>query len=147
MSPLPYQADTTGKIALVNPSTTTVPVLSKWKKACVAMTIGAVVLVAGNSWKEGSTLDSAAAVSVSHLTLGDAMCKFEHEETKDQCICIFDKCGDLILKWESTTPFQQCMECMSHGIIGCTEYMCFFERAMGDGTLRQCFGDHHCISP
>merc|ERR1712238_303611 len=116
MSPLPYQADTTEKIALVNP-TTTVPVSSMWKKAGVAMTIG-TLFVAGNSWKKGPTSDSAAAaVSVSHLTFGDNLGRDDCDlvpvgDSKDQCTCIINgkKCRDSILMWGHTEAAQTCME-------------------------------------
>ena len=145
MSPLPYQADSTEKIAFVHPSTTTVPVSSMLKKAGVALTIGSVVFVAGNAWKEGPTSDSTAAVSVSHLTFGEPVfspCDDLSGKSKEQCTCIFDKCGDIILDGQYNPTFRNCIV----GGNGCTEYECFFGCAMGYDSARGCLLHYNCLS-
>mmetsp|Transcript_22235 Transcript_22235/g.25742 ORF Transcript_22235/g.25742 Transcript_22235/m.25742 type:complete len:164 (+) Transcript_22235:135-626(+) len=155
MSPLPYQADTTEKISLVNPSTT-VPVSSMGKKASVAMIIG-TLFVAGNSWKKGPTSDSAAAaVSFSHLTFGDSNLVFgvSHDEcdllpagdSKVQCTCIYngmegESCNDAILDWAYTQGQGSCME--SYLACDAEDFPCYFGFLSGclaeDTKVVQCF--------
>mmetsp|Transcript_37983 Transcript_37983/g.41163 ORF Transcript_37983/g.41163 Transcript_37983/m.41163 type:complete len:191 (-) Transcript_37983:68-640(-) len=107
MSPLPYQTDTTDtteKISLVNPSTT-VP-SSMWKKAGVAMTLGAVFVV-GNSYGSNNSAmirpTDFAAASVSQITFGDLngkdfvpTCDKTPALFKPACECSINKCGELV---------------------------------------------------
>jgi len=144
MSPLPYQTDTTDtteKIALVNPSTT-VP-SSMWKKAGVAMTIGAVFVV-GNAWKNGPTSDSAAAVSVSHFTFGGATfdscddCDFF---SKDECHCMKDNCIDPLWEWGLSDAAEKCMTKGS----GCENKGCWIDCVEENDNVRQCFDENNCF--
>mmetsp|Transcript_2613 Transcript_2613/g.2920 ORF Transcript_2613/g.2920 Transcript_2613/m.2920 type:complete len:143 (+) Transcript_2613:150-578(+) len=142
MSPLPYQADTTEKISLVNPSTT-VPVSSMGKKASVAMIIG-TLFVAGNSWKKGPTSDSAAAVSVSHFTFGGATfdscddCDFF---SKDQCHCMKDNCIDPLWEWGLSDAAEKCMTKGS----GCDNIGCWIDCVEENDNVRQCFDENNCF--
>jgi len=162
MSPLPYQTDTTDtteKIALVNPSTT-VP-SSMWKKAGVAMTLGAVFVV-GNSYGSNNSamirpIDFAAA-SVSQINFGDMNgddpfvpnCDSTPKIFKKSCECTIDKCGSLVGGFVNGSSAAK--TCLVDNCFGGASLKCF-STCIGEDpgaagkALFQCVGASGCFTP